>query len=68
MTEKFLREDGISFVVDSANRVWTVRELYDEDGNEVDDIEDAAFASITCAKLLLAGTANLSLMTTPTMN
>lgn len=68
MTDKFLREDGISFIVDSSNRVWTIRELYDEDGEEVFDIEDAVTAKVTCAAMLLAGMANLTCMTHPEIN
>lgn len=65
---KFLHEDGLSFVVDSAGRIWTVRELYDEEGDEVDSIEDAATALVTCAKYMLCGTADLTLMPPPEIN
>lgn len=40
-----INEDAISFVVDTADRVWIIETYFDEDGEECDE-DDAVTATI----------------------
>lgn len=65
---KFLTDDGVPFILDPMDNVWTIRTFYDEYGVECDTIEEAVTAEVTCAKLVMTGVADLTRMNNPRIN
>jgi hypothetical protein len=68
ISNKFMSDDKVPFLVDTLNRVWIIRTMYDEDGVECDTVADAVTAEVTHSPQMLCGVANLTTMIEPRIN